>query len=265
MELKHLALDRIIQNPDQPRKDFPIDQLEDLAGTYKIVGVAQPILVRPDGAKYIIISGERRWRAAGLAQLQTIPCIVRNDLTSKQESLTRLIENVQRAELSPIETARYILHLKEEEGLTQEEIAISLGSRSNRSAISHYLRLLNLPTQVQEFIENGDLQFGHGKVLCSAPKEQQLSLAASAIEKGMSVRQLENAVKTLGKERGRGGLTTEVRDAIARMELGASEVIGYPIKIEHSEKKNSGKVVVSYSSLDELDGIMHKIGYDGDS
>lgn len=265
MELKQLPLDLILRNPDQPRKHFPEAELMDLAESIREVGVAQPILVRPYGNRYMITAGERRWRAAALAQLASIPAIVRTELSSRQESLTRLIENLQRSDLSPIEIARYVHYLREEEGLTQEQVAVALGRKTNRSAVAHYLRLLQLPVAVQEMIDNGLLQFGHGKVLCGAEPARQKLLADQVVSKKLSVRQLEALISSQGSQRKQTSHSQEVRDALARMETGASEVLGYPLKIQHSDRKNSGKVVVEYNSLDELDGIMEKIGYDGDA
>ena len=265
MELKNIPLDRIIRNPDQPRKEFPQEELEDLAATIKDVGVGQPILVKPVGDKYMIISGERRWRASGLAQQDTIPAVVRSDYTSGREALMRLIENVQRTALSTMEMARYIRYLKDEEDLTQEKIAIALGNKTNRSAVAHYLRLLTLPMPVQQMIDAGDLGFGHGKVLCGVEPEQQTEVARMAAQNSWSVRQLESFVQKAGKRKNANAFSKEVADALARMEYGASETMGYPVKIKHSGKQNSGKVVIDYKSLDELDGIMAKIGYDSDA
>lgn len=265
MELKKIPLDRIIRNPDQPRKEFPQDELEDLAETIREVGVGQPILVKPVGDKFMIISGERRWRASGLAQQDTIPAVVRSDYSSSREALMRLIENVQRTALSTMEMARYIRYLKDEEDLTQERIAAALGAKTNRSAVAHYLRLLHLPMAVQQMIDAGDLGFGHGKVLCGVAPEQQTEIARIAAQNGWTVRQLENFVRRSGNRKHDADSSKETLDALARLETGASETIGYPVRIQHSAKRNSGKVLIEYNSLDELDGIMGKIGYDSDA
>lgn len=261
MEMKNLPLDLIVRNPEQPRKHFPEDELLDLADTIREVGVGQPIIVKPFGDKYMIIAGERRWRASGLAQKDSIPAIIRNDLLGGREALMRLIENVQRSELTTMETARYICYLREEENLTQEEVSVALGAKSNRSSVAHYLRLLNLPTQVQEMLDRGELGFGHGKALCGAAPEHQVEYAKLAAKGNWSVRRLEAFVSSARKAGGTKDGTNEVAEALARMESGASEVVGYPVKIQHSAKKNSGKVLIEYSSLDELDGIMERMGY----
>lgn len=261
MELKSLPLDLIIRNPDQPRQQFSQDELEDLAGTFRVIGVGQPITVRKIGDKYMIISGERRWRAAGLAQMESIPAIIRNDLSSGKRAFFMLTENVQRKDLGPMEMARYICHMKEEEGLTQEEITVALGNRTNRSAVAHYLRLLNLPLPVQQLIDDEKLEFGHGKVLCGVDASHQLEFANMAAHGSWTVRQLEAYVKRSGKTKRASSLSKDVLDALTRMETGVSETIGYPVSIQHSGKKNVGKVSIEYGSLEELDGIMERLGY----
>lgn len=261
MEMKEIPLDLIGRNPDQPRKAFSTEELEDLAATFSQVGVAQPIVLKRVGDRYQIIAGERRWRAAALAMLETIPSIIRNDLTGSKQALLMLIENVQRSSLTTMEMARYICHLKEEEQLTQEEITIAMGNKTNRSAVAHYLRLLKLPVSVQKLIDEDQLGFGHGKVLCGVDPERQAEIGALAAKGAWTVRQLETYVKRNRSGKKSAPFNQEVADALERMESGASDTIGYPVNIQHSGKRNAGKVVISYSSLDELDGIMSKMGY----
>lgn len=261
VEMKEVPLDLIDRNPDQPRKAFAAEDLEDLAATFAQVGVAQPIVLKRVGDRYQIIAGERRWRAAALAMLGSIPAIIRNDLTGSKQALLMLIENVQRTDLTTMEKARYICHLKEEEQLTQEEITVALGNKTNRSAVAHYLRLLKLPVSVQQLIDDDKLGFGHGKVLCGADPELQAEIASQAAKGSWTVRQLEVYVKRNRASKKSVPASSEVAEALAKMETGASDTIGYPVSIQHSGKQNKGKVVISYASLDELDGIMSKMGY----
>lgn len=264
MEMRNVPLDLIDRNPDQPRKAFPVEDLEDMADTFRQIGVAQPIVLKRVGDRYVIIAGERRWRAAALAQLNSIPAVVRNDLSGSKQALMMLIENVQRSELSTMEKARYICYLKEEEDLTQEEITVALGSKTNRSAVAHYLRLLGLPLPVQKLLDEGRLGFGHGKVLCGVAPEYQIEIANLAVKGSWTVRQLEQHVKRASAGKRAAKVSQEVVDALSRMERGASETVGYPVSIQHSNKRNSGRVTIAYSSLAELDGIMEKMGYRSD-
>lgn len=264
MEMREIPPDLIDRNPDQPRKHFDPEELEDLAVTFTQVGVAQPVVVKRIGERYQLIAGERRWRAAALAMLDTVPAIIRNDLTGSKQALLMLIENVQRSDLSTMEMARYICYLKDEEELTQEEITIALGNKTNRSAVAHYLRLLKLPLSVQKAIDDGELGFGHGKVLCGVDPDRQAEIATLAVKGSWTVRQLENYVKRSSSGKKASTVNKEVADALNKLETGASEVIGYPVQIQHSSKRNSGKVTIQYGSLDELDGIMAKMGYKPD-
>lgn len=264
MELKNLPLDVIVRNPGQPRKSFGENELLDLTQSIREVGVVQPIIVKPFEDKYMIIAGERRWRACGLAELHSVPAIILRGLPSKQEALVRLIENAQRSDLSTMEKARYICSLQDEEGLTQQEIAVALGVKTNRTSVAHYLRLLTLPSEVQGFLETGELSFGHGKALCGIQSELQVETARMAVSQGWTVRRLESYASRARVAPAPSRANSEVAAALARMETGASETVGYPVKIQHSEKKNSGKVMIEYSSLEELDGIMEKMGYSSD-
>lgn len=264
MELREIPIDLILRNPEQPRKTFTDEDLQDLAETIRLVGVSQPIIVEPYGNRFMLVAGERRWRSAALAGLDIIPAIIRPNIESGKKALISLIENIQRVALNPMETARYISYMKEDLDLTQEEISKALGSNTSRAGVAHYLRLLNLPLMVQRLIENNDISFGHAKVLCGAPEASRERFANETIEKGLSVRQLEKLIKSREQPKST-TVNGEVSKAIKRMEEGASECAGYPVRINTRGEGKKGKVEISYSSFEELDGIMKKIGYDTDS
>lgn len=188
----NVPISQVVPNPYQPRMQFPDDELETLAASIRERGLLQPIIVRPTGEGYEIIAGERRWRAAQRAGLPEIPALIKD--VSEQDLLElALVENVQRADLSPIEEAQAYRLLADEFGLTQEEIAKRVGR--SRSAVANLMRLLQLPTEVQAMVLAGELSMGHARALVSAPRRVQVSLARQAIQEGWSVRQMEDRVR----------------------------------------------------------------------
>lgn len=234
-------------NRNQPRKKFDDDALLALADSIRHSGVLSPILVARDGSRYTIIAGERRWRAARLANLDTIPAIVREwDDVKRQEAA--LIENIQRENLNAIEEAQGINTLMTECALTQEAVAERLGR--SRSAVANLLRLLNLPKKMQSAVVDGTLSAGHARVLAGiSDREQQANLFAKALQFGWSVRQLEEAAKKAPekKEKRRpaplppeyGELTERLRSAT-----------GLKVAMEGTQQK--GKIVLTYTSEEEL-------------
>lgn len=234
-------------NRNQPRKKFDDDALLALADSIRHSGVLSPILVARDGSRYTIIAGERRWRAARLANLDTIPAIVRDwDDVKRQEAA--LIENIQRENLNAIEEAQGINTLMTECALTQEAVAERLGR--SRSAVANLLRLLNLPKKMQSAVVDGTLSAGHARVLAGiSDREQQANLFAKALQFGWSVRQLEEAAKKAPekKEKRRpallppeyGELTERLRSAT-----------GLKVAMEGTQQK--GKIVLTYTSEEEL-------------
>lgn len=190
---QQIAIDRIQPNPEQPRQVFDEDKLEELAASIREHGVVQPILVRPAGAGYEIVAGERRWRAAQLAGLRAVPAVVR-DLTGSQVMEIALIENLQREDLNPLEEARAYRRLLDEFGLSQEQLAKRLGK--SRPQISNTLRLLQLQPEVQELVERGELTMGHAKaVLALDSPEEQVGVARNVVAQKLSVRDTEEAVR----------------------------------------------------------------------
>lgn len=264
MELRNIPIDLIDRNPEQPRKAFPEAELQELADSYSLTGVIQPIRVTRKGKRFQIIAGERRWRAAGVAGHETIPAIIAGFDSDETEALAQLIENVQRSELSPMETARHIRYLTEVCGLTQKSIALAMGSKVDRSKVSHYLRLNQLPERVQALLENGDIELGHAKILCAFVDEDCMQLALEVVEKGISVRQLETLVKRRELRKKRAAASDAMQQYIERLETNLSDKTGYPVKVIYSQKKKSGRVTLDYKSLAELDGILRILGYDED-
>jgi ParB family chromosome partitioning protein len=200
-ELRHVPLELISPNPHQPRRAFEEEPLLALAESIKLRGVLQPVLVRPlPGGRYELIAGERRWRAAQVAELDTIPAIVRHrdDAASLEMAL---IENMAREDLNPVEEARACAALVEELGLTREDVGLRVGR--SRVAVSNLIRLLDLPDDVLELIEHGDLSEGHGRaLLLTDDHAQRRSLARAAVAGRWSVRELESRARSAGAENG---------------------------------------------------------------
>lgn len=242
-------------NRNQPRKNFDDDALLALAESIRHSGVLSPILVARDGARYTIIAGERRWRAARIANLETIPAIVRewDDIKRKEAAL---VENIQREDLNAIEEAQGIRALMDECALTQEAVAERLGR--SRPAIANLLRLLTLPTKMQTAVIEGSITAGHARVLAGiASREQQANLFAKTLQFGWSVRQLEAAAKEAPEKKAskpKPVLPVEYEELTERLR----SATGLKVKMEGSEKK--GKIVLSYESADELQRLWDMIG-----
>lgn len=239
-------------NKSQPRKQFDEDKLQELAQSISRHGVVQPILVRQKGERYTIVAGERRYRAARLAGLATVPVVVR-ELEDQQVMEVALIENIQREDLNPVEEAAAIRFLMKQHDLTQEEVAERISK--SRSAIANTLRLLALPDEVLDLLRDGSLSAGHGRAL-AAMKEKalQLRLAKEAVEQGYSVRQMELLAKKYSeeqnpREKAQKRMLPELFDAQERIRTR----LGTKVKISGSEKK--GKIVIEYFSPEDLQRI----------
>lgn len=234
-------------NRSQPRKKFDDDALLALADSIRHSGVLSPILVARDGARYTIIAGERRWRAARLAGQETVPAIVREwDDVKRQEAA--LIENIQREDLNAIEEALGISRLMDECALTQEAVAERLGK--SRSAVANLLRLLHLPAKIQSAVIDGTLSAGHARVLAGIEsRELQAGLFAKTLQFGWSVRQLEAAAKNAAQQKAKkpaAQLPLEYEELTERLR----SATGLKVRMEGSEKK--GKIVLQYESEEEL-------------
>ena len=256
-EFRKIPIDLIRRSPYQPRADFDETELQELAESMQDedVGVIQPLVVRPNGGgNFELIAGERRWRAAGLAQLADVDCIVGNYSDEACRKIV-LVENVQRENLNIIEIATGLQSLIEEELLTQEEAASAIGK--SRSYVANVIAMLRLPARIQSALRAGDLDFGHGKALMGLAEGNQLDLAQKAMTQGWSVRRIEKAAKSLNKKPGRAAECLIDSD-LERYVMEQSEKIGSPLDIS-SPKKGRYKVSLTFYSIDELDGFFSRI------
>ncbi len=263
--LREIDLDQLTPGEYQPRRDMHRDTLEELAASIKREGVLQPIAVRPlggagdsVGARYEIIAGERRWRAAQLAGIDKIPAIVR-DVDDEQAAAIALIENLQREDLNPLEEARGFQRLIEEFALTHQETATAVGK--SRAAVSNLIRLLELAPEIQQLLADGALTMGHARALLGlSGARSQAAAAKDIVARGLSVRQTEALVKQL--QAGSGGKAAPAAAAVSadirRLQDDLSGKLGAKVAIQHSAK-GSGKLVITYNSVDELDGILGHI------
>lgn len=256
----HLQVDQIRPNPDQPRAVFDEDAISALAASIAEVGILQPISVRPDdGGGYVLIAGERRWRAARRAGLHEIPAVIRR-LEAGSDSLTQaLVENLQREDLSPLEEAAAYRQLLEDFGLSHEEVGSRVGR--SRSAITNTIRLLQLPPAIQGMLERGEITAGHARALLGIEDRAYAEhVAARAAAEGWSVRQVEDAArvrKDLEQPARTRSRVREVRPAaIIELENRLTEQIGTPVTISYRNDK--GRVEIAYASLDELERIYRR-------
>lgn len=252
--LTHVPVEFIQRGKYQPRMDIDPASLEELSASIKAQGVMQPIVIRPIKANhYEIIAGERRWRAAQMAGLDKVPAIVR-EVADEAAIAMALIENIQREDLNPIEEARALSRLQEEFELTQQEVAEAVGK--SRTAVTNLLRLMNLEEEVKTLLERGDLDMGHARALLSLEAQLQTEVARKVVADSLTVRQTEALVKKiLSGEETKPSPSKTVDPDIMRLEENLAKRLGSPVKINHGNK-GKGKLTISYSSLDELDGIL---------
>ena len=251
-ELKQIPLDLIQRGKYQPRADFDEAALEELASSIKSQGLMQPIVIRPIGTqKYEIIAGERRWRAAQIAGLDSIPAVIR--MVSDEAAIAMsLIENIQREDLNPIEEALALKRLQDEFKLTQQEVADAVGR--SRTAVTNLMRLVGLHIDVQKMLQTGLLEMGHARTLLTLPEIKQVDFARNIAKKGLSVRQTEELVR---KAKSPKKVVSErsIDPNIKNLEESLGEKLGAKVLIEH-KTNGKGRLIVSYNSLDELDGIL---------
>lgn len=254
--VNEIAMDQIHPNPNQPRKTFNEESLNELASSIKTHGVLQPIVLTKIGDSYRIVAGERRFRAAKIAELKTIPAVIK-DLTEKEVREIALIENLQREDLNPMEESEALYNLLTENNLTQEALAHAIGK--SRPAIANALRLLTLPVEVQMLVRDLSLSTGHAKVLVSVkPAEVQIALAKEVVEKNLSVRDLEQRIADLQREKKLPAqrvktISPEFKALLADMQ----RVFGTKVKATGNDKK--GKIVIDYYSSDDLERIYELI------
>lgn len=254
--LKHLPIDLIQRGKYQPRRDIEPESLEELADSIKAQGVMQPIVVRPISAdRYEIIAGERRWRATQLAGLDSIPAVIR-DVPDEAAIAMALIENIQREDLNPIEEAVALQRLQQEFGLTQQQVAEAVGK--SRSAVANLLRLLALEPDVRTLLERGDIEMGHARALLALTGAAQSQAARNVAGNGLSVRQTEALVRAQLAAPGKPAPAKALDPNIRQLQNDLAEKVGAKVQIQHSAK-GTGKLVISYGNLDELDGILRHI------
>ncbi len=251
---RQVPVDSIVPNPDQPRTHFDDEALEELAASMREVGVLQPVVIAEGDNGYVLIAGERRWRAAKRAGLGVIPAVIR-EASGASTLVEALVENVQRQDLTPLEEANAYQQLLENFGMTQEQVADRVGR--SRPAISNTIRLLQLPAPVQLLVDEGRLTAGHVRPLIGVEDEAYANhLAERAAEEGWSVRQMEEAVrarKTVESGSGPGGLRQLRPVEIIELEKRLTERLGAEVKIAYRNEK--GKVEIKFGSLEELERL----------
>ncbi len=255
--LRLIPIDLIQRGRFQPRLSIKPEALQELADSIRAQGVVQPVVVRPlaPSGRYELIAGERRWRAAQLAGLQTLPAVVR-DATDRTVMSIALIENIQREQLNPLEEAQALQRLLQEFGMTHQEVAEAIGR--SRAAVSNLLRLLELGSDAKGMLESGQLEMGHARALLGLTGAEQTRIAGLVVQGGLSVRTTEKLVRqalsgvpaTISK--------TPPDPDIAHLENGLAEKLGAKVSIKH-KRKGRGTLSISYNSLDELEGILAHI------
>jgi ParB family chromosome partitioning protein len=252
-ELMALPLTRIQRGRYQPRRDLEPQALEELAASIQAQGVMQPIVIRPvDDEMYEIIAGERRWRAAQMAGLETIPVLVR-DVPDEAAIAMALIENIQRENLNPMEEAIALHRLQTEFELTQQQVADAVGK--SRSTITNLLRLMNLTDEVKRMLEYGDMEMGHARALLPLPAEQQIEAANEVVAKGLSVRQTEALVRKIAEGRTAPKARPEPSERFKTLSSELSRRFSVPVEVR-AAANGRGKISLSFKSEEELDAIL---------
>lgn len=253
-----VPVEKLHPNPDQPRRTFDEELLSDLAGSIAEKGVIQPLIVRDhptiDG-EYEIVAGERRWRAAQRAQVHDVPVVVR-DFNDTEVIEVAIIENIQRADLNPIEEAAGYQQLMDRFGHTQEQVSQALGK--SRSHIANLLRLQNLPDEIKADVQSGQLSMGHARALLTA--DNPIRLAKDIIKNGLSVRETERRAKAsdTGSGKTKSGGAKKDADTLS-LEADLSAQLGLPVSIQHVAGTSSGKITLSYQSFEQLDDLCRRL------
>lgn len=249
---RSVPIESVFPNPDQPRRDFKEEELRELSSSIQQKGILQPLLVRPMGDGYQIVAGERRWRAAQMAQLHEVPVLIR-EFNDTEVLEIAIIENIQRADLNPVEEARGYRQLMDKFGHTQEKLASALSK--SRSHIANQLRLLNLPDPLLDMLRRGQISAGHARALLTA--QHPMEIARAIIDKGLSVRETEALVRDgvpSKKAKGRTSNPGKDPDTIA-LENDLSATLGMRVQIEHNAGQDGGKLAIRYRDLDDLDAL----------
>ena len=256
--LREIPIEFIQPGKYQPRTYFAEHSIAELSESIKAQGVIQPIVLRPlSEDRYEIIAGERRWRASQLSGLEKVPAVIRTIDDEAALSMS-LIENIQREDLNPLEEAKALQRLIDEFQFTHQEVANAVGK--SRSAVTNSLRLIQLAPPVAEMLATGDLEMGHARALLTLVADQQIQIAKKVVSKGLNVRQTEDLVRAVGKSTPKTGITAKQDPDTKRLEQNLALALGQPVQIKHS-KKGTGKLVINYGSLDELEGVLAKMGF----
>ena len=255
-QMSNIPVDMLQRGKYQPRVDFDNDSLQELADSISHQGLMQPISVRKiEDNKFEIIAGERRWRAAQLAGLDTIPAIVR-DVSDQTTVAMALIENIQREDLNPVEESQALIRLQNEFGLTQQQVAEAVGK--SRSAVTNLMRLTSLEAPVQQLLQKAEIELGHAKCLLGLEGNSQIQAARTVASKKLTVRQTEALVKQLQNPSPKKDTQSTPNQDIENLQQDLSDKLGAKVSIQHSSK-GSGKLVITYNNVDELDGILDHI------
>ena len=252
-----IPLDDLSPGQYQPRTKMHKSTLAELSQSIKEQGILQPLVVRRlASGRFEIVVGERRWRAAQLAGISSVPAIIR-DLNNDETAKIALIENLQREDLNALDQAKGLLRLQGEFNLSQEELGAAVGK--SRSTVTNLLRLLSLSPEVQSLLEEGKIEMGHARALLVLTEDAQLQCAKRVISESLSVRECEAIVGGLSGNKKKSVKSKTQRDAnIVSLEKELSETLGSPVEIKHS-KRGSGKIIVSYKNLDTLEGVLDKL------
>jgi ParB family transcriptional regulator, chromosome partitioning protein len=260
--LRELPIEQLQPGKYQPRSQMDQGRLQELADSIRAQGMIQPIVVRPLGReRFEIIAGERRWRAAQLAEMREVPVVLR-DVDDHAALAMALIENIQREDLNPLEEAVALQRLIDEFALTHQQAADAVGR--SRAAVSNLLRLLELPDGVRRLVERGAIEMGHARALLTLPVAQAEALARQAADEQWSVREIERRVQVLqrGAPAAKPAPPRAVDADIASLERELAEMLGARVAVQHG-RGGGGKLVIQYHSVDELDGILQRIRREG--
>lgn len=250
-KLCQLSIDQIQRGKYQPRREMDSEALEELASSIRAQGIIQPLIVRPVGEKYEIIAGERRWHAAKLANLTEVPVIIRH-IPDEAAIAIALIENIQRENLNPIEESMALQRLIEEFDMTHQQVAEAVGK--SRASVSNLLRLLILPDNVKQMLEQGLLEMGHARTLIPLPLAAQIEIAKVIVDKQLSVRETENLVRRLQSEENIDNSKPQDPDII-RLQESLSQQLKLRVNVQ-CNAKGKGKLVIHYRNLNELDRLL---------
>jgi ParB family transcriptional regulator, chromosome partitioning protein len=256
--LSTLAITQMQPGKYQPRRDMKVEKLAELADSIRAQGVIQPIVVRAIGeGRFEIIAGERRWRAAQLAELREVPVVIR-EVDDRAVIAMALIENIQREDLNPLEEATSLQRLIDEFDLTHQQAAEAVGR--SRAAVSNLLRLLELPEAIRKLLEAGRLEMGHARALLTLPADLAIALAKAAAEEQLSVREVERRAQLAGKIKipAKPGAPARSNADIESLEREMADLLGAKVQLSHG-KKGSGKIIIHYHGLDTLDGLLEKL------